>query len=244
MPFINRCGDAPKLQTKTVTPTTSQQIITPDTGYEGLEKIIVNAPALQDKTVTADGTVTPDEGYVGIEKLTVNTIPNVYESTSSTWDYYTADGSIAYDRRKFALPGIADEHSKYPDIIYIPMPSGILFPKSDSDYHGYLTSMYIRRNPDYDLPLLSASITATAYRVSDTIFDSTKEIYSGEKYDCFMHHCDQLVSATAKNVVFNAEESCFTIGYLYDPPNKGGTTTYFLGTASYPVPYKAYFIWL
>lgn len=33
---------AAKLQTKTVVPTTTEQIITPDTNYDGLDKVIVN----------------------------------------------------------------------------------------------------------------------------------------------------------------------------------------------------------
>lgn len=245
MPFINRCGDAPKLQTKTVTPTTSQQIITPDTGYEGLEKVVVNAPALQDKTVTVDGTVTPDEGYIGIEQLMIGTTPNVYESVSSTWDYYRTDGSIDYNKRKFSLPGITSKQSTFPDIVFIPMPFGPIV-KNKPEYKSYIASVLIVRQlytyangktSLHDPVQLSGSAsTKDAYRITKVRFDPI----TAWKYDDYVGQ-DASEILSGDFLTFNEEDSCFIVGAQWDT---GTSVEYnFLGTASIPAEYKAYFIW-
>ena len=55
-------GGSILLQTKTVNPTTSQQVVTYDSGYNGLGSVTISAIQTESKTVTSNGTVTPSSG--------------------------------------------------------------------------------------------------------------------------------------------------------------------------------------
>lgn len=71
------------LQSKTVSPTTSQQVITPDANYDGLDKVTINAATKQSKTVnpsTSAQIITPDSGYYGLSDVTVNGDSNLIAS--------------------------------------------------------------------------------------------------------------------------------------------------------------------
>ena len=60
-----------KTQSKSVTPTASSTTVTPDSGYDGLVSVTVNAVPTETKSVTANGTYTPSSGKF-FSKVDVN----------------------------------------------------------------------------------------------------------------------------------------------------------------------------
>ena len=73
-------GDTINNQDKTVVPTTSQQIITFDSGYTGLSQVTVNAIQTETKTVTpttSSQSIIPSSGKY-LTGVTVNAIPSQY----------------------------------------------------------------------------------------------------------------------------------------------------------------------
>lgn len=99
-PIVTEDGGNPVLQTKSVSPATSEQTITPDSGYDGLSSVIVEAMpsgALSTPTVSSSGLVTAQvgtSGYIssGTKKTLQLTTKGAATITPGTSDQTIASG--------------------------------------------------------------------------------------------------------------------------------------------------------
>ena len=76
-------GDTPTYQSKTISPSTSIQTITADSGYDALSDVTVNAIQTETKSVTSNGTYKPTNGKY-FSSVTVNVPSETFNTQTKT----------------------------------------------------------------------------------------------------------------------------------------------------------------
>lgn len=158
--------EPPKMQEKAIT---ANGEYTPDEGYDGFSKVIVNVPTgggdpvqpeppeMQEKTITENGAYSPDEGYDGFNKVIVNVpIPPGFVKPTGT-KTLTANGThnvSGYESVIVNVPTGADS----------PVPAAVT---SAEEMEALLSSAPIGAVYEYAGPTTEKYETDTLYRVSE-----------------------------------------------------------------------------
>lgn len=123
MPSINYDGfssvevEPVYAQEKTVNPSTSKQIISPDSGYDALLKVTVPAIRLQSKSITPSNsiqTIYPDSGFDGLYAVSVAAINGNVKSGTFTFGATNSTINISVG----FVPDIMYIHSTYGSTFY------------------------------------------------------------------------------------------------------------------------------
>ena len=109
-------ASTPTLQSKTVTPSTSQQIITPDSGYDGLSQITVNAMpsgSLSTPTISSSGLITAQVGTSGYlasgTKVTKQLTTQAAKTVTPTASEQTVVNSAVYTTGAVKVAAVPSE---------------------------------------------------------------------------------------------------------------------------------------
>lgn len=129
-------GGGGNLQEKTATPSTAQQIITPDSQYDGLSKVTIAPTPLETITVKSSTAqqppITPTSPNIGFSSITVE--PNLLQTKSVT---LPTSQPIQPDTGYYGLSGVNVSAPLYP-LSVTPTSSQQIF-SSPSGYYGFGT---------------------------------------------------------------------------------------------------------
>lgn len=229
-------GGSPELQTKTVAPSTSQQLIVPDTGFDGLSQVTVTPALLETKSVTPSTSqqiITPGSGYYGMGQVTVSgarlqsrtvTPSNSYQTITPASGYYglSSVGVNAINLQTKTVYPSQLIQVVTPDSGYQGLSSVTVGPVSNASGYALKTTGYVTSSNKLMVEIPNLDVTQDVAISSINMYILLENTYSGS--DTFI---EEMYIAKQPN-----GSRCNSLYYTTDD-NLGGDTFYMNESGEY-----------
>lgn len=238
MIFNQTCGGgSPELQTKTVAPSTSQQLIVPDTGFDGLSQVTVTPALLETKSVTPSTNqqvITPGSGYYGMGRVTVGGAPLQSRTVTPSGSYQTITPASGYYGLSRVGVNAINLQTKTvypsqfiqvvtPDSGYQGLSSVTVGPVSNADGYALKATGYVTSSNNLEIEIPNLNMSSNWKISSINMYILLEDAYSGS--NTFI---EELYIAKQPN-----GSKCNSLYYTTDGGNPDGDTFYMNESGEY-----------
>ena len=184
-----------RTQEKEVSPITQEQVVVPDSGYDGLSKVTVDAVQVQTKSTsptTETQTIVPDEGY-WLSSVEVGAIQKQEKSVAPTRAVQTVTPDTGYDGLSSVTVGMIPSNlvdTSDADAVPINIRSGKSAYVNGQKVNGILPVLTYPVNPsnpsDFNYQFIAATTASKVVRDGTTYVMGAYQVATEQQPDSWM----------------------------------------------------------